>query len=222
MLNVLLCIESCLYREGLRTLLGRSEDIGRVEVCSAPSEIDTSVPPADLVLIDVALSSTAGAARRAVTAALRAARAPVIALGLAETDEEALALVEAGASAFITKDNSIGDLVETMKAVARGETCCAPSVVRLMQQRLVKLAAGREHSHALSKLSHREHHILGLVEQRLSNKQIARALGLEVSTIKNHVHNIIVKLSVKNRVEAAQALAVSGRAGLADQASAAG
>lgn len=215
MLNVLLCIESCLYREGLRALLSRSDDILRLQACADPSEIDASAEPApDLVLIDVALGGTAAAARRAVIAAHRAARAPVIALGLAQTDEEVLALMEAGAAAFITKEDSISDLVETMKAVARGETCCAPNVVRLMQQRLVKLSAGRERSYALSKLSHREHHILGLVEQRLSNKQIARTLGLEVSTIKNHVHNIIVKLSVKNRTEAAQALGlVSNRAG---------
>jgi DNA-binding NarL/FixJ family response regulator len=206
-LNLLLCIESCIYREGLRSLLAARPDVARVEVCSQASEIaGASDAPADLVLIDVALGVSAAAASAAVTAAHRAAGAPVIALGLAENDEEVLGLMEAGAAAFITKDNSIEDLVETMLAVARGEPRCAPRMVWLMQQRLVTLAAGRERDYALAKLSHREHHILGLVKQRLSNKQIARTLGLEVSTIKNHVHNIIVKLSVKNRAEAAAAL----------------
>lgn len=78
-----------------------------------------------------------------------------------------------------------------------------------MQERLADLAAIRVQMTGLEKLSQREHHILGLVEQRMSNKQIARTLGLEVSTIKNYIHNIIVKLCVKNRGEAAAKLRVT-------------
>jgi two-component system, NarL family, nitrate/nitrite response regulator NarL len=62
---------------------------------------------------------------------------------------------------------------------------------------------GRECNAGLDHRSRREHIIVGLLGNDLSNKQIARELGLEASTIKNHVHSIIVKLSIKNRVQAA-------------------
>jgi DNA-binding CsgD family transcriptional regulator len=80
------------------------------------------------------------------------------------------------------------------------------AVARLMQERLALLTVRQERPADLGKLSGREQHILDLVEQRMSNKQIARSLGLEVSTKKNHMHNIMVKLCVKNRREAAAML----------------
>ncbi|WFU18408.1 response regulator transcription factor [Bradyrhizobium sp. CB3481] len=108
-----------------------------------------------------------------------------------------------GASAYVTKEESIEDLVRVSLAAADGQFLCLPRISRLMQERLSELAASRERSAGLERLSRREHINLRLLGHNLSNKQIARELGLEVSTIKDHVHNIIVKLSVKNRMQAA-------------------
>jgi len=208
-LNVLLCIENRIYREGLKSLLENEGMVGAVSLCSEPRQLASILEPShcDLILIDVSLSRSVTDPVELVTMASRAARGlPLVALGLSESDDEVLAFIEAGAAAFVTKDSSVDDLLATISAASRGELHCAPRVVRLMQERLTDLSAGHARSSGLGKLSQREHHILGLLNQRMSNKQIARMLGLEVSTIKNHVHNIIVKLSVKNRGEAAAML----------------
>ena len=129
---------------------------------------------------------------------------PVIALGLDGSDAEVLASVEAGAAAYVTSNDSIDDLIVVIQAAVNGELVCPPRIGRLLQERLVCLSDARLRADRLNRLSQREQHVLSLLDDRMSNKQIARRLGLEVSTIKNHVHNIIVKLVVKNRVEAAE------------------
>ena len=209
MFNVLLCIENRIYREGLRSLLEDHASVSSVNLCAEPRQLSALLesPRCDLILIDVSLSRAVTDPVELIAMASRNARGvPLVALGLSESDDEVLAFIEAGAAAFVTKDGSIEDLMTTIDAASRGELHCPPRLVRLMQERLTDLAAGRARSSGLDKLSQREHHILGLLKERMSNKQIARTLGLEVSTIKNHVHNIIVKLSVKNRGEAAALL----------------
>ena len=209
MFDVLLCIENRIYREGLRAILEDNGRVGAVHLCAEVRELAALLESShcDLVLIDVSSGRSATDPVELVAAASRSARGlPVVALGLSESDDEVLSFIEAGAAAFVTKDGSIEDLLATIGAASRGELHCPPRVVRLMQERLTDLAAGHARSSGLEKLSQREHHILGLLRQRMSNKQIARMLGLEVSTIKNHVHNIIVKLCVKNRGEAAAML----------------
>ncbi|ATY30902.1 response regulator transcription factor [Sphingomonas psychrotolerans] len=214
MFDLLLCVESRIYRDGLQAALTGIGEIRSVDTCACADQIEASLLSAscDLVLIDVTTSPGATDPAQSVTSAYRAAGGrPVIALGLVESDDEVLSCVEAGAAAFVTKNDSIEDLVRVIAAAARGELLCPPRVVRLMQERLALLAVRQGRSTDLDKLSGREHHILDLVQQRMSNKQIARTLGLEVSTIKNHMHNIIVKLCVKNRAEAAAMLGGSGR-----------
>jgi two-component system nitrate/nitrite response regulator NarL len=213
--DLLLCIESRIYRDGLTALLTAACSIGRVAACAGTAQIEALLRagPCDMVLIDVAMTAGSGDPAGTVTAAYRAAGGrPVIALGLEESDEKVLSFIEAGAAAFVTKNESIDDLVRVIAAAARGELLCPPRVARLMQERLALLAVSQGRRADLGKLSGREQHILDLVEQRMSNKQIARTLDLEVSTIKNHMHNIIVKLCVKNRREAAAML----RCGVAD------
>lgn len=208
MFDLLLCVESRIYRDGLTALLASATGIGRVVTCASAAQIATVLRagPCDLVLIDVAMTGSNDAAA-IVTAAYRAACGrPVIALGLEESDDEVLGFIEAGAAAFVTKNESIDDLVRVIAAAARGELLCPPRLARLMQERLALLTIRHNRPADLDKLSGREQHILDLVEQSMSNKQIARSLGLEVSTIKNHMHNIIVKLCVKNRGEAAAIL----------------
>lgn len=217
MFDLLLCVESRIYRDGLTALLTAACEIGRVTACAGVAQIEALLRagPCDLILIDVAMAAGGGEPAATVTAAYRAASGrPVIALGLEESEEEVMSLIEAGAAAFVTKNESIDDLARVIAAAARGELLCPPRVARLMQERLALLTVRQRRSIDLDKLSGREQHILDLVEQRMSNKQIARTLGLEVSTIKNHMHNIIVKLCVKNRGEAAAMLRGGGIAEL--------
>lgn len=208
MSNVLLCIESRIYREGLEHLLARRDNIDRVEATEDSRQVATALDrhSFDVLLLDMSTKANGADSIERMSEVYRLAKGlPIIVLGFDEADDEVLALIEAGAVAFVHKSDSIDYLAETVEAVARGDTPLPPRMVRLMQQRLTCLAHGaRASSSGIDKLSHRERHVLELVAQRLSNKQVARTLGLEVSTVKNHMHNIIVKLGVKSRTEAAK------------------
>ena len=209
MLDVLLHIESRIYREGLALLLSRRSDIGRVVACGESASIREVCrdKPFDAILVDVSIGPNGGDPSSPIADAYREANGvPIVAFGFdaADADSAVLSLIESGAAAYVSKDDSIDDLVDTIRSVSRGEPQLSPHMVRLMQERLAQLTClRREEAQGLKKLSQRERHIVDLVGQRLSNKLIARSLGLEVSTIKNHIHNIIVKLGVKNRAEAA-------------------
>lgn len=129
MLDVLLCIESRIYREGLRVLLRNQREFGEIGVCSGLKQLGEALAssPRALVVIDVALGAGANSATDAISEAFRLAHGqPVIALGLEESDDEVLALIEAGAAAFVTKNDFLDDLIVTIDTVARGEMHCAP------------------------------------------------------------------------------------------------
>lgn len=207
MLDIMICVESRIYREGLELLLSRRPDVSRVRVFENRSAIGEGPGrrDCDVILVDVSLG-TDGAVPSAQIgdAYTKANGVPIVALGFNEAECEVLDLIEAGAAAFVSKADSIDDLIRIIESAARGEARLSPHIVHLMQERLAQLSCNRRvETQGLNKLSPRERHILDLVGQRLSNKEIARTLGLEVSTIKNHVHNIIAKLGVKNRTQAA-------------------
>lgn len=207
MLDILICIESRIYREGLELLLSRRPDVGRVRIFDNRAAIAeaTGRRDCDVILVDVSLGTdgTAPSAQIGDTYT-KANGVPIVALGFNEAECEVLELIEAGAAAFVSKGDSIDDLIRIVECAARGEARLSPHIVHLMQERLAQLSCSRRSgTQNLQKLSPRERHILELVGQRLSNKEIARMLGLEVSTIKNHVHNIIAKLGVQNRTQAA-------------------
>jgi two-component system nitrate/nitrite response regulator NarL len=213
-LDILLCIQNRIYREGLSEILCRRQGFGSVRTCHEARDLGKLLVSAarnEIVLIDISGADGAVDSVAVKRAFAEADGRLVIALGLDDSDEEVLASVEAGAAAFVTKDDSIDDLVDIIHAAAKGEFRCPPRIARRMQERLVELSSVQNRSNLLGRLTQREQHILDMLTDRLSNKQIARQLGLEVSTIKNHVHNIIVKLSVRNRCEAA-AIIRTGRA----------
>jgi DNA-binding NarL/FixJ family response regulator len=205
-LDILLCVQNRIYREGLSQVLSHQDGFGCVRACEDADALRSLFVSArrEIVLVDVSPGANGLTDPRAIKQAFAEADGrPVIALGLDDRDEDVLASIEAGAAAFVTKDDSIDDLVEIIRAAAKGEFRCPPRIARRMQERLVELSAVQNRSILLDRLTQREHHILDLMTDRMSNKQIARQLGVAVSTIKNHVHSIIVKLSVKNRSEAA-------------------
>lgn len=207
-IKVLLSIESRVYREGLELILAQHEELECAGTCSGLNRVQAWLREnaVDVILVDIALGQDGLDARNKIAALYRDAESvPIVALGLDENDVEVIALFEAGAAAFVSKNHSIEDMSAILATAAQGEVHLAPRVVRLMQERLAARCCAQEPVgwSRLGKLSHRERHILDLVGRRMSNKQIARELGLEVSTIKNHMHNIIVKLGVKNRIEAA-------------------
>jgi two-component system nitrate/nitrite response regulator NarL len=101
----------------------------------------------------------------------------------------------------LLRDASLKDLMDHARAVASGETPCSPKVAALLFSRLRERARELQRLRALGpvRLTRRELEIISLIEERLSNKEIACRLKIEVQTVKNHVHNVLEKLEVEGR-----------------------
>jgi DNA-binding NarL/FixJ family response regulator len=127
------------------------------------------------------------------------------------TEEDILSSVEVGgASGYLLMDASIRDLIDNIMAITRGETLCSPRVASLAFCRMSRLARQISESGSVNAghLTKREAEIVTLIEDGLSNKEIAVRLHVEVSTVKNHVHNILDKLQLHDRRSAVQCLKV--------------
>ena len=130
----------------------------------------------------------------------------VVILGVKETPEEVTEAIEAGAVGYVPEDASVDEFRETIRLVAKGETRLAPRIAATLVVRLAALASGRRAAERArnNKLTPREIEILGLVAEGLTNKEIAAQLHVEEQTIKNHIHNILERLNLRRRSQAAQ------------------
>jgi DNA-binding NarL/FixJ family response regulator len=200
--RVLIVAEIRLYREGLAEML---EDEPEIEVVATAAGADEAVrmlreQQPDIVLLDVAIPENAWLVRGLV-AAVPGTR--VVALAVPEAEQDVLRWAEAGVAGYVTREASVEDVVAAVQAVARGEVLCSPRMVATLFQRIATLALERSPASIEARLTTRELEILDLIDQGLSNKEIARRLTIEISTVKNHVHNILDKLNVSRRAEAA-------------------
>ena len=131
----------------------------------------------------------------------------VIMLEVPDHDETILACIEiGGVSGYVIEDGSFDDVIRTVRAVGVGETICSPRLANLAFSRISTLARRTYSGHTLEmgSLTRREMDIMEAIERGLSNKEIAGELKIEVSTVKNHVHNILDKLRLQNRRSAAR------------------
>jgi DNA-binding NarL/FixJ family response regulator len=205
MIRALVVSDVRLYREGLADALRRS---GRVEVVGTAADGDASVAGArelapDAVLVDLTLPGWEEAVR-AIVAVAEDAR--VVVLGVHEVEEEVVACAEAGVSGYVTREASLDELVDVVESVARGESLCSPRISALLLRRVTEIAGRERSAAAADRLTPRETEIVGLIDEGLSNKQIAGRLSIELATVKNHVHSILEKLQVERRAQAAAQL----------------
>jgi two-component system nitrate/nitrite response regulator NarL len=202
MIRVLIVADIRLYRDGLADILGRRallDVVGSADSSAAAIARAVELSP-DLILVDEAMPESSAAIRSLL--ALRPA-AKIIALGVGETEGEVIACAEAGVSGYVARQASLEDLVAVVDSVGRGELLCSPRAAASLLRRVALQAAGGADAGPASRLTSREGQIVRLIEQGLSNKEIASRLGIEVATVKNHVHNILEKLQVRRRAEAA-------------------
>ena len=202
MTRVLVVGEIRLYRDGLADML-RAEPA--IEVVATAAGADEAVRAMrelapDVVLLDMAIPDNMWLVR-ALVEAVPGTR--VVALAVPEIEREVLACAEAGVAGYVTRDGSIEDVVAAVESAARGEVVVSPRMAATLFQRVATLALERSPVNIESRLTTRELEILDLIDQGLSNKEIARRLTIELSTVKNHVHNILDKLNVTRRAEAA-------------------
>ena len=203
MIRVLIVAEIRLYREGLAQLLGRRSGMTVVGVKSDLREAATDIQglEPDVVVLDMAMAESYATVRDLKRLAPGVA---VVALGVGELEGDILACVEAGVAGYVTREGSLEDLVAVLESAVRGELQCSPEIAGSLVRRLAALAANREASPSQARLTGRESEIVRLLEHDLSNKEIAVRLGIEVATVKNHVHNLLEKLNIHRRTEAAR------------------
>jgi DNA-binding NarL/FixJ family response regulator len=210
-IRVLIASDVRLYRDGLVNAL---QAVSGFAVASAVSALD-GVAAARHLRPDLILLDLAAPRRIALLRELAALDGPaVVVLALEDSSDEVLACVEAGARGYLTRDGTLDDLVATLRSVARGEMPCSPDVAALLVRRLADLSALRVAS-AYTPLTHRELEIVALLDRDLTNKSIAATLGIELATVKNHIHNILSKLHVRRRTDVTASLGAAGRFGQA-------
>lgn len=163
----------------------------------------------EIVCVDVAMPDGLLIVRRLGAVARGCS---VVALGIAETDRDVVACAEAGVAGFITRDQSLSEAVSVVQGVARGELSCSARTAAALLRRVAVLSTQREPPPSQDGLTPREREIVELIALGRSNKQIARELCIELSTVKNHVHHVLEKLGVHRRAEAATRLRAQARA----------
>ena len=153
----------------------------------------------DVILLDMALEDGS-----ALVAALISANpdVKVVALGVAEDGPEVIACAEAGVAGYITRDASLVEVGEALRTTARGEAPVPGRVAAGLLRHIAMNASARSRFlTAGSPLTPREREIAQLMHSGLTNRQIARSLNLQLSTVKNHVHNVLSKFGVDSRVD---------------------
>jgi len=191
-----------LYREGLARILERQPNISVVATAATSDGSLAAVLELgpDVILIDKAMPDSLEAIRRVAVAA---PGAKVVSLSVREDDRDVLASAEAGAIAYVPREASLEDLVAVIECAVRGEAVCSRRVAGALLRRIAALATDGRSDRVPARLTNREREIMGLIDEGLSNKEIAKRLRIEVATAKNHVHNILEKLQVHRRGEAA-------------------
>jgi len=131
-----------------------------------------------------------------------ASKVRILMIGVPDTEADILSCIEGGGvSGYLTKEGSIGDLINNIKAIMRDEALCSPRIANQAFSRIARLAhqVNESWSGKSPHLTFREMEIVKSIEEGLSNKEIAVRLHIEVSTVKNHVHNILDKLKLQDR-----------------------
>ena len=190
-------------RLGLKSLLERHPQFDVVgEAGSAREAIEqvATLKP-EVVLMDIRLPGTSGIeACEEIVNKFPGTR--VIMLTSYADDEMLFSAIRAGASGYLLKQIGSDDLVKALEAVSRGEALLDPAVTQRVFQE-VRRAVKEEEASAFAHLSQQEKHVLLLVSEGKTNREIAKSLFLGEGTVRNYVSSILSKLGVNNRAEAA-------------------
>jgi len=187
-------------RESLAEILARAPGLHVCGQCAtlahALAAVATQRP--GIVLLDVAFpGGTAAAARLSASGP----NVRVVALAVTETEENVLAWAEAGIAGYVPNTASVDELVALIGQISRGEQACPSRIAGSLLRRIAATERGAGPASSSPPLTRRELEILQLVGAGLSNKDIARRLGISLSTTKSHVHSLLGKLNLQRRAE---------------------
>jgi two-component system, NarL family, response regulator DevR len=201
--RILLVDDHEVVRLGLKALLERHPQFDIIGEASSAREALEQVANnhPDVVVMDIRLPGTSGIeACEEITSRFPETR--VLMLTSYAEDEMLFSAIRAGASGYVLKQIGGEELVRALEAVARGEALLDPAVTQRVFQE-VRRAVKEEEASAFAHLSQQEKHVLLLVSEGKTNREIAKALFLGEGTVRNYVSSILSKLGVSNRAEAA-------------------
>lgn len=207
MIRVAIADDQVLVRAGLRMIISAEPDLEIVGEASTGEEAVTiarTLRP-DVLLMDVRMPGLDGiAATEAIVAVAEAQRPRILMLTTFDLDEYVYRALRAGATGFLLKDIPGEDLVLAIRQAARGsDALLAPGVTRRLVERFAaQPAVAADRREALAELTAREEEILALVARGLSNTEIAKDLTIGETTVKTHVAHLLMKLGLRDRVQA--------------------
>jgi DNA-binding NarL/FixJ family response regulator len=193
-----------LFRTGLRNLLEEQgmHIVGEADTGTEALKKIREVAP-EVVVMDLNMPGISGVeATRQI--AMIAPLTRVLVLTISDQDADVMDAILAGACGYLLKDSSIQDLLSGIRAAAAGESLVSPAIASKVLQRL--RATGSSHHEAetiRSELSDREIQVLKLIANGKDNAMIAADLHISPKTVKNHISNILMKLQIDNRIQAA-------------------
>ncbi len=203
-IRVVLADDHALFRQGVRRLLegvGDLEVVGEAESGEQTVRVVEDAAP-DIVLLDVAMPALSGidAARRIKTASPRTG---IIMLTVHADEEFLFEAIKAGAMGYLLKDCTPDELVRAIRVVHSGEGLLAPTMAAKVMREFARSREAKDLAVVHLPLTQREIEILQHVTAGLANKEIAHRLSISERTVKNHLSNIMEKLHVNSRTQAA-------------------
>lgn len=205
---VMLIDDHDLFRAGLRTLLEGEQIrvVGDCRCANAPMEMIRRTK-ANVAMLDITTATGESTLKLATEISSLTPRVDVILFTHADAPLDLYSGIRAGVKAYITKDKPVSVIKEAIDAVRSGNAWLEPSMISTVMS---FIHTGQVPTTSMSKLSDRETEVLKLVAHGYENTEIAQALSISTKTAKNHVSNILAKLELSNRVQAAVAAVRSG------------
>jgi DNA-binding NarL/FixJ family response regulator len=203
-LRVLVVDDHDLFRTGLRNLLEEQgvNVVGEAENGETAIRLASDLAP-DVVIMDLNMPGVGGVETTRRLSSL-APLSRVVVLTISADDDDVMNAVMAGACGYLLKDSSIQELIAGIRAASEGESLISPQIAAKVLQRLRAQSKDADAAETIrAELSDRELQVLKLIANGKDNAQIARELFISPKTVKNHISNILMKLQIENRIQAA-------------------
>jgi DNA-binding NarL/FixJ family response regulator len=191
----------------LAAVLSEEPDIDVVGVATTAQETIELISRCDIIIVNTSIREDAALeiSRLGLSPDLSV---KTLVMGIPESEDVILRYIEAGAAGFVLRDDSVEGLLETMHAVHNDEAILPPNLAAKLMSRVAELALDFENASSADtaiaeELTRREQEVLDLICEGKTNQEIADTLIIELGTVKNHVHNLLKKLNVSSRREAA-------------------
>lgn len=201
-IRVLLVDDQELFRKGVSMVLGADDDLELIEVDDGDKAIAAvEETPADVVLLDVRMPGRSGVEVCKTIKSISPSTG-IVMLTASDDESDLYESIRSGASGYLLKDGSTYDQVgEAVRLVAAGQSLISPTMATKLLDEFVQMS--RSPAPATAQLTARELQVLRLVAKGLSNREIAEELFISENTVKNHIRNMLEKLQMKSRMEAA-------------------